>query len=402
MKAVILAAATSPRLLPFSDQRAKPLTRIAGRTLLECTVQSLVAAGITEVVMVVNHRRETIQEFLEHGRRFGISVQYVVQEPLEGIGHAIQACRDYLREEAFLLLYGDVLATGPFIERIIERYMMDGGAVAGLSLPKSSQDFGNVYLNPDMRIARLVEKPSDPHLSNYVFAGGFVLPRSFLDLLDQHANNAEACFQALIQEGRFTGADWEGDWIDVRWPWDILEANRMLMKHWNNSNVHQSVKMEGSVVIEGAVHIEENVRIGSGTVLKGPCYIGAGSYIGNNALIRQFTSLGPQSVVGFGTELKNCVLFGRSTLGRLSYIGDSVIGERVMLGTGVTTVNIHRDERPVEVETEFGRQKTGMTKLGAFIGDDANIGAHQVMAPGTVIPCGFIAEDLITLGSEKA
>ena len=192
MKAVILAAATSPRLLPFSDQRAKPLTRIAGRTLLECTVQSLVAAGITEVVMVVNHRRETIQEFLEHGRRFGISVQYVVQEPLEGIGHAIQACRDYLREEAFLLLYGDVLATGPFIERIIERYMMDGGAVAGLSLPKSSQDFGNVYLNPDMRIARLVEKPSDPHLSNYVFAGGFVLSSEASVLLIQ------VCFAGVI------------------------------------------------------------------------------------------------------------------------------------------------------------------------------------------------------------
>ena len=128
-------------------------------------------------------------------------------------------------------------------------------------------------------------------------------------------------------------------------------------------------------------------------------YIGKGSYIGNNTLIREYTSLGPESVVGYGTELKNCVLFGKSTLGRLSYIGDSVIGERTHLGTGVTTVNFEATDVEIVSETPEGPLPTGMNKVGAFIGDDVHIGARQVLAAGTCIKSGEVVQSLITLKS---
>jgi bifunctional UDP-N-acetylglucosamine pyrophosphorylase/glucosamine-1-phosphate N-acetyltransferase len=149
------------------------------------------------------------------------------------------------------------------------------------------------------------------------------------------------------------------------------------------------------------VHIEENVTIGSGSVLKGPCYIGRESYVGNNTLIREFTSLGPSCVVGYGTELKNCVLLGGSTIGRLSYIGDSVIGESAHLGTGVTTVNVRRDGRTIEVLVGKEKINTGLDKLGAFVGDNAKIGARQVLAPGTILGTGFLSEDLVTLRNDS-
>ncbi len=104
-------------------------------------------------------------------------------------------------------------------------------------------------------------------------------------------------------------------------------------------------------------------------------------------------------MVGYGTELKNCVLFGSSTLGRLSYIGDSVIGERVHLGTGVTTVNHISDQDVIRLETEEGIISTGMNKVGAFIGDDVFIGARHVLAPGARISSGQVVGDLITLGT---
>jgi UDP-N-acetylglucosamine diphosphorylase/glucosamine-1-phosphate N-acetyltransferase len=397
MKAVILAAARSDRLQPFTDSRAKPMIRVAGRPILEYMAEALKAAGVRDLLVVVNHRQETISSVFEHGHAYGLNIEYVYQEVIDGIGGALRRCEKLLGEEPFLLVYGDILTTGAPVVTVMQRFIESGGAVAALSLPAQSREFGNVYLNETMQIVKLVEKPKNQHLSNYVFAGIYVLPPSIFALLGKHQNDMERCYQELIQEGRLFGALWEGGWIDVTRPWHILEANQLVMDLWTKAEIHASVKLQGHVHIEGPVHIEENVEIGSGTVLKGPCYIGRDSYVGNNTLIRQFTSLGPESVVGYGTELKNCVLFGKSMLGRLAYIGDSVIGERVHLGTGVTTVNHWPDNREIAVETQEGAVKTGRVKLGAFIGDDVTIGARRVMGPGTSMRSGTIIEDTLNV-----
>jgi UDP-N-acetylglucosamine diphosphorylase / glucose-1-phosphate thymidylyltransferase / UDP-N-acetylgalactosamine diphosphorylase / glucosamine-1-phosphate N-acetyltransferase / galactosamine-1-phosphate N-acetyltransferase len=397
MKAVILAAGRSERLKPFTETRAKPMIRLAGKPMLEYCLRGLAVAGITDVLVVVHHKGETISSHFEHGARFGVSIEYVRQDPLDGIGAAIRRCEKQLAGDPFLLVYGDVLAMGNPVQAVLSQYTETGGAVASLSLPASSAEFGNVYLNQDMRITRLVEKPSNPQLSNYVFAGIYFLPATFLRTLSDANNDVLQAFQRLVEQGLFFGSLWDGGWIDITRPWQILDANRMVMSGWDRAEIHTSVKLEGDVHIEGPVHIEENVRIGAGSILKGPCYIGRDSYIGNNTLIREYTALGPESVVGYGTELKNCVLLGRSILGRLSYIGDSVIGERAHLGTGVTTVNQFDDGRPVPFETEEGVLLPGYSKLGAFIGDDVAIGARNVLAPGTRIRSGTRIEDLISV-----
>ena len=399
MKAVILAASRSERLNPFTETRAKSMIRVAGQTILETLLTALKDVGVTEVAVVVNHKRQTIQQQFEHGAAFGMNLDYVIQDKLDGIGPALARCESHMSGEPFLLVYGDVLVTGQPFRPVLEQHAETGGAVAALTLPKSSSEFGNVYLDNDMRITRLVEKPDNPQLSNYVFAGIFLLPGNFFEILRQGKNEMETAFQALIASRNLSGTLWDGDWIDIRRPWQILEANRMMMDLWNRAEIHSSVRMEGPVHMEGPVRIEANVTLGAGTVLKGPCYIGQGSYIGNNALIRSYTSLGPESVVGYGTELKNCVLFGKSVLGRLSFIGDSVIGEGVHLGTGVTTVNFREDGEAVKVETESGTVSSGSRKIGAFIGDNVIIGARHVLAPGTRIRSGHVEPDLITLKS---
>jgi UDP-N-acetylglucosamine diphosphorylase/glucosamine-1-phosphate N-acetyltransferase len=399
MKAVILAAGRSERLKPFTETRAKPMIRVAGLPMLEYGLRGLAAAGVTDVYIVVHHKGETISSHFEHGARYGLSIEYVRQDPLDGIGAAVRRCEALVGGDPFVLVYGDVLTTGNPFQRIVSQYTETGGAVAALSLPQASGEFGNVYLNHDMRITRLVEKPTNPQLSNYVFAGIYFLPAGFFSLLGEAKNDMLQAFQELVRQGSLYGCLWDGGWIDITRPWQILDANRLVMSQWDRAEIHNTVTLEGDVHIEGPVRIEERVRIGAGSILKGPCSIGRDSYIGNNTLIREYTALGPESVVGYGTELKNCVLWGRSILGRLSYIGDSVIGERVHLGTGVTTVNHYDDGRIVTLETEEGTLPTGYTKLGAFIGDDVVIGARNVLAPGTRLRSGTRIDDLISVRS---
>ena len=93
-------------------------------------------------------------------------------------------------------------------------------------------------------------------------------------------------------------------------------------------------------------------------------------------------------MIGYGVELKNCVLFGNSEVGRLSFVGDSVIGENVDIGSGTMTINENLDRTSVRVDVLGETVDSGLTKLGAFIGDDVKIGAGNTLAAGTVLTPG--------------
>ena len=135
----------------------------------------------------------------------------------------------------------------------------------------------------------------------------------------------------------------------------------------------------------------------AGAVLEGPCSIGKGSYIGNNSLIRRYTSLGESCSVGYGVEMKNCVVFKNSRIGRLSFIGDSVLGEGVDVGAGSMTVNRTSDWSPIEVKLGKKIFKTGQKKLGAFVGDGVVIGAGNTIEPGTIVGPGKILSSCYTI-----
>ena len=396
MKAVVLAANRSTRLSPFIETRCKPMIRIAGQYILENTICFLKEAGIHDIVLVVNHQQDLIRQYFGSGQTFGVNLEYVVQDELKGIGHALSLCRSSLEKKPFLLVYGDVMTDyNPFLS-ILQTYSETGREVALIALPESSKEFGNVYLDHEMKISRLVEKPQ-ANQANYVFAGMFVLFPKIFEQLAENQNDISRSYEGLIASTGLQACLWEKGWIDMIHPWHILDANRMLMSSWQTAEIDSTVKLLGHVHLEGAVRIGPDVTIESGTVLKGPCYIGANSYVGNNSLIRNFSAIGPDSMVGYGSELKNCVLFGNNDVGRLSFVGDSVLGENVKSGSGLTTVNHTVDYSQITCSSNSDSVETGLTKLGAFIGDSVSIGARHTLGPGSIVESGKIIADCITL-----
>ena len=396
MKAVILAANRSTRLSPFIETRCKPMIRIAGEYILENTISFLKEAGIHDIVLVVNHQQDLIRQHFGNGQTFGVNLEYVVQDELKGIGHALSLCRSSLEKKPFLLVYGDVMTDyNPFLS-ILQTYSETDREVALIALPESSKEFGNVYLDHEMKISRLVEKPQ-ANQANYVFAGMFVLFPKIFERLAENQNDIFRSYEQLIASSGLQACLWEKGWIDMIHPWHILDANRMLMSSWQTAEIDSTVKLLGHVHLEGAVRIGPDVTIESGTVLKGPCYIGSNSYVGNNSLIRNFSAIGPDSMVGYGSELKNCVLFGNNDVGRLSFVGDSVLGENVKSGSGLTTVNHTVDYSRITCSSNSDSVETGLTKLGAFIGDSVSIGARHTLGPGSIVESGKIIADCITL-----
>ncbi len=390
MKAIILAAGKGSHLSPFSDTRPQPMIGVAGRTILDNSLELLNSSGINDIFVVVGHKRDKLIDALREHDHDGLNIHYVEQKQNRGIGNAVMQVKSKISPgEYFLLLYGDILTADNIFNKIQQSFHAFKCPVASICLPPSNEQFGNVFLNAQMEITKIIEKPKSNNLGNYVLAGVFILPASFFQLLESNGASMEKALKKMVAGDGLRASMWEDEWLDVVHPWEILTANKMIMDSWEESSIAKSAILEANVTLQGIVKIESDVLIKAGAVIEGPCSIGRGSYIGNNSLIRSYTSLGENCEVGSGVELKNCVVMDNTQIGRLSFIGDSVLGENVDIGSGCMTVNRTVDWKPISVKNGK-RISTGMSKLGAFIGDGVVIGAGNMIQPGTVVHSGEI------------
>ena len=391
MKAIILAAGEAAHLSPFSETRPISMIGVAGRTMLDNTFALLKSAGINDIFIVVGHKKDKLIERLQQQDHNGLNLHYVEQKRKLGIGHAVMQVKNKISPgEYFLLLYGDTLTAENIFSKVQQSFHSFKCPVASICLPPSNQMFGNVFLNARMEITKIVEKPKGNNLGNYVLSGVFILPASFFKLLESSGNSMEKALKKVVAEEGLRASMWEDEWLDVVHPWEILTANKMIMDSWQESSIAKTATLEANVTLQGIVRIEAGAIIKSGAVLEGPCCIGEGSYIGNNSLIRSYTSVGKKCSVGSGVELKNCVVMDNSQIGRLSFVGDSVLGENVDMGAGCMTVNRTVDWKPISVKNGKRPMETGMTKLGAFLGDGVVVGAGNTLQPGTVVAPGKI------------
>ncbi len=391
MKAIILAAGEGAHLSPFSETRPISMIGVAGRTMLDNTFGLLKSAGINDIFIVVRHKKDKLIERLQQQDHNGLNLHYVEQKRKLGIGHAVMQIKNKISPgEYFLLLYGDTLTAENIFSKVQQSFHSFKCPVASICLPPSNQMFGNVFLNARMEITKIVEKPKGKNLGNYVLSGVFVLPASFFKLLKSSGNSMEKALKKVVAEEGLRASMWEDEWLDVVYPWEILTANKMIMDSWQESSITKTATLEANVTLQGIVRIEAGAIIKSGAVLEGPCCIGEGSYIGNNSLIRSYTSVGKNCKVGSGVELKNCVVMDNSQIGRLSFVGDSVLGENVDMGAGCMTVNRTVDWKPISVKNGKRPMGTGMTKLGAFLGDGVVVGAGNTLQPGMVVAPGKI------------
>lgn len=364
---------------------------VAGRTLLDNTFGLLKSAGINDIFVVAGHKREKLIEQLQQQNHNGLNLHHVEQKRKLGIGHAVMQVKNkILPGEFFLLAYGDILTADNIFSKIQQSFHSFKCPVASICLPPSNQMFGNVFLNARMEITKIIEKPKGNNLGNYVLSGVFILPASFFKLLESSGNSMEKALKKVVAGEGLRASMWEDEWLDVVYPWEILTANKMIMDSWKETSIAKDATLEANVTLQGIVRIEAGAIIKSGAVLEGPCCIGEKSYIGNNSLVRSYTSVGKNCSVGSGVELKNCVVMDNSQIGRLSFVGDSVLGENVDMGAGCMTVNRDIDWKPISVKNGKRPMATGMKKLGAFLGDGVVVGAGNTIQPGTIVAPGKV------------
>lgn len=133
------------------------------------------------------------------------------------------------------------------------------------------------------------------------------------------------------------------------------------------------------------IWIEEGVSIADNVVIEGPCYIGKGCEIRPHAFIRSETLLLEEVIIGHAVEIVRSVVLKEAKIPHLSYVGDSIIGQRCNIGAGVKLANQRLNKEVIEINHRGQRFSTRRTKLGAILGDGVSIGCNAVLNPGTIV-----------------
>ena len=163
-------------------------------------------------------------------------------------------------------------------------------------------------------------------------------------------------------------------------PWEILpEISDFIL------SLGEYLPKDKFTSLGNGVWIAKNATVAPTAQINGPCIIDEGAEIRHCAYIRGSAIVGKNAVVGNSCELKNCILFDGAQIPHFNYVGDSIIGYRSHMGAGAITSNVKSDKTLVEIKINGKKIATVRKKVGAFVGDDVEIGCNCVLNPGTVI-----------------
>ena len=210
MKALVLAGGRDKRLGTGSNEKNKCMLPIDGKHLIEYNLDCLEHTGISQVVIVVGYRAETIIN--TYGIKYnGKSIEYVIQDGQKGLVHAIECAKDALGKEDFMLMLADEFMLNPRHEQMIEKYNKEGlfgvcGVVTvdDINLIKKTY---SIIESDGNRIYRLIEKPSKP-MNNIMGTGNCIFKNEILSYIEQTPINQKRgekelpdLIQCAIDEG---------------------------------------------------------------------------------------------------------------------------------------------------------------------------------------------------------
>ncbi len=237
-KAVLLAAGRGTRLGTLTAHTPKPLLEIAGAPLLAHLVGALAEAGIGEFTIVTGYLGEQIEEWCARWARehCALTITPVAQRELNGTAGALLAARETVAAESrFIFGWGDVLMDRANYGRFVALAREDDfDLLLAVNRVKDPWRGAAVYLSPDMRVERLVEKPERGASTTEWNNGGlFASGQIIFDYAERLRPSARGelelpqAIAAMIAEGRIVRAiDIRGFWSDVGTPEDLEAARR--------------------------------------------------------------------------------------------------------------------------------------------------------------------------------
>jgi len=336
VKALILAGGEGTRLRPITHTRAKQLVPVANKPILFYGIEAMVAAGITEIGVIIGATGPEVREALGDGSAFGAAITFLPQDAPLGLAHCVLIAQDFLGDDDFVMYLGDNLLEqdlGAFVDAFEQARTRPDPPAAQILLKRvpDPQRFGIATLDGDGNVVALVEKPADPP-SDLALVGVYLFDPSIHEAVRSIQPSARGeleitdAIQWLITNGKRVRTELlTGWWIDTGKLTPLLEANRLLLEHIES-------RLDGRVdersTLDGRVIVDEGAEIVNSTI-RGPVAIGR-----DTRVVDSF--IGPFSAIGAGctvdtSEIEHSVVMDGSQVLNIPRLEDSLIGRETVI-----------------------------------------------------------------------
>ena len=336
MKALLLAGGAGTRLRPITHTSAKQLVPVANKPILFYGIEAMVAAGITEIGVIVGDTRAEVMSALGDGSQWGASISFIPQDEPLGLAHCVLIASEFLGDEDFVMYLGDNLLEqdlGAFIDAFEGERAAANPPTAQILLKKvpDPHRFGIAELDETGHVVRLVEKPENPP-SDLALVGVYLFDKTINEAVRAIKPSARGeleitdAIQWLVDEGYKVRQEiLTGWWIDTGKLTPLLEANRLLLE---KIETRIDGEVDDASVLDGRVVVETDAKIVNST-LRGPLVIGRGTVVENSFI-------GPFSAIGSGcevrhSEVEHSVVMEGSKILDIKRLEDSLIGKEAVV-----------------------------------------------------------------------
>ncbi len=302
MKVIIPVAGIGSRLRPHTHTQPKAMLPVAGKPILAHIIDNLLEVKLDEIIFVVGYLGDKVENFIR-GLYPNLNAKFVVQEPREGIGHAVWMTRHLVEaNEQILIVLGDTI-----FDVDLKEVLLSETSSLGVKKVDDPRAFGVAEIDETGNIKSLVEKPNIP-TSNLALVGIYSIKEAgmLMDAIEHNIQNnlrtrnefhlTDALMRMINQGVKFSTFQ-VGNWYDCGSKSNLLETNAILLKRQPSSNTPKH-GIDNTIIID-PVSIANNCTIANSI-------IGPNVSIGENTIINQ--SVIRDSIIGSFSELHNAVI----------------------------------------------------------------------------------------------
>jgi glucose-1-phosphate thymidylyltransferase len=335
MKGLILSGGKGTRLRPLTYTSAKQLVPVANKPVLFYAIESIVAAGIDDIGIVVGDTRAEIRAAVGDGSRFGARVTYIEQDAPRGLAHAVMIAEPFLGDSSFVMYLGDNLIAGGITELVEEFRREHCNSEILLAEVPNPEQFGVAELTSEGKVRRLVEKPKEPK-SHLALVGVYMFDAHIFESVKRIRPSARGeleitdAIQDLIDRGLAVHPHVvRGWWKDTGKLEDVLEANRIVLEGLDSRRGVTLGSIGHGSRIEGRVEIGQGVELVD-SLVRGPVVIGDGARL-EHAFVGPYTSIGERCQL-VRCEVENSIILADAEIRDIPLrIDGSLIGRGVRI-----------------------------------------------------------------------
>jgi mannose-1-phosphate guanylyltransferase len=322
---MLLGAGLGTRLRPITYEVPKPMVPVLGEPVIGHILRLLKRHGFEQVIANLHYYPDMIRDRFGDGSEYGVELGYSFEQELLGTAGGVRNVRDFVGEEAFLIISGDAL-TDIDLGALWARHRETGGiGTLALKHVDDPSQLGVVIVAEDGRIQGFQEKPDPAEaLSNLGSCGIYVFEPEIFDHFPEKdfVDWAQDVFPVLLeQDVPFYGHEIRDYWNDVG------SLNEYRQGNFDALTGEVRVEMAGT-------ELEKGLRIGDTSVLLGqvlmepPVYIGEDCEIAADVRLTGPVVIADGCTIGPGASLREVVLWPGTDVPDQSMLIGAIAGDR--------------------------------------------------------------------------